>query len=583
MNDKLIRKLFRSTLIIQVCSAMTVVLGVFVDGAVTGACLGAKAMASYGFALPMTTIFSGLASLFATGISVLCGQTISSGDKEGTNRIFSQCLTAALAISFLLAAVGLLCAESIAGILGADPESLPETANYLRGFMIGVPGLFAMFILMPVMQIDGDRNRALYAMMCNMGLNITLDLLNGLVFHQGLFVMALATTAGTYLGLGVLLLHFRKPGIMFRIRLSRPTGRILKEMLPYGFADTLQQICRSVLNISLNWILLSVSSSLAVSAFSAIFSASTICMALGVGIGESTAVINSVLVGEKDGDSIRNLAKTALRYTLITNSVLIIVLFVFASPFMTLFLNSEPEALELATTGFKFFVFSILFYGINTFWQAYYQSMKLIRLSYAYAVLNNLVCISLSAFLMSRLWGTNGVWLAFAVGEIISLAIIVLWNITHGKGRTILDKMLYIHDGFADDILSSRGWSCATLDETIDISEAIRSFCTSEGASTRTSFALSLAAEELCTNIIQYGFNDGKQHSIDVRICKLTDGWMMRIRDDCQLFNPVQYVEMYNESDPTAHIGIRMTQGLVRKIEYISALKLNNLLLEMNR
>ena len=58
---------------------------------------------------------------------------------------------------------------------------------------------------------------------------------------------------------------------------------------------------------------------------------------------------------------------------------------------------------------------------------------------------------------------------------------------------------------------------------------------------------------------------------------------MMRIRDDCQLFNPVQYVRLFDETDPTAHIGIRLIRGLTRRIEYVSALKLNNLLIEVNQ
>ena len=580
MNDRLIRKLFKSTLTVQVCTALTVVLGVFVDGAVTGGCLGARAMASYGFALPFTTIVSGLASLFATGISVLCGQTISSGDRQGTNRIFSQCATAAMMVSLFLAAAGLLGAESLAGMLGADPESLPETVNYLRGFMIGVPGLFLMFILMPVMQIDGDRDRALIAIVCNMGLNIMLDLLNGFVFHGGLFIMALATTAGTYLGLAVLLLHFRKPDIMFRLKPAGPTGKVLREMFAFGFADTLQQLSRSVLNICLNWILLSVSSALAVSAFSAIFSTSTLVMALGVGIGETTAVINSVLVGEKDVESIRNLAKAALKSTLILNLMLIGVLFVFAPQFMWLFLSSEPEALELGITGFRFFIFSILFYGFNTFWQAFYQSMKLIRLSYAYAVVSNFLCIAVSAFLLSRFMGTDGVWLAFPVGECLSLVIFILWNMAHGEGRTPMDRMLRISGGFTENILSCRGWSCADREEAVKVSEGIHDFCVSEGASRRTAFVLALAAEELCANVLCYGFSDGKPHSIDLKVLKLADGWMMRVRDDCKLFDPVRYVQLFDDADPAAHIGIRLTRGMARRIEYVSTLKLNNLLLE---
>ncbi|WP_371263041.1 hypothetical protein [Selenomonas ruminantium] len=51
--------------------------------------------------------------------------------------------------------------------------------------------------------------------------------------------------------------------------------------------------------------------------------------------------------------------------------------------------------------------------------------------------------------------------------------------------------------------------------------------------------------EELGVNIIRHGFNDGKPHAIDVRILAKEKEIILRIRDDCRPFNPVNYYRIY--------------------------------------
>ena len=67
------------------------------------------------------------------GISVLCGKTIGSGNKDETNRVFSQCLCFALLVGITITAIVLLGAQPIAMLLGSSGDYLPETAAYLRG------------------------------------------------------------------------------------------------------------------------------------------------------------------------------------------------------------------------------------------------------------------------------------------------------------------------------------------------------------------------------------------------------------------------------------------------------------------
>lgn len=579
MNDQIIKRVFSRTLTIQILTALTAVLGVFVDGAVTGGCLGETAMASYGIALPLTTIFAGIASVFSTGISVLCGKTISTGDRQGANRILSQGMIAAAALGLCLLVIGFLGAEQLAALLGAKGELLNGAMDYIRGLVLCVPALIVMVALMPIMQIDGDRNRALRAIVCTTLINIVLDLTNGFVLHRGLFVMAIATTISYYTGAFVLLLHFRNPSAMFHLSPVFPRLNVVRDIISYGFPDAMQQISRSALNISLNRILLVVSGAGSVSAFSAIYSASTLCMSLGTGIGESVSVINGVLSGEKDVQSIKNLLKTALKTTLASNAALSAVMFLASPIAMRLFLSPETDAFALAVQGFRFYSLSIIVYGINVVWRAYYQSMHLVRLAYPYVIVNNFLSVALSALLLGSFFGANGVFLSFLVGETLTLVIFAAGNFANSSGMAGFNRMMRISNDFTEGIISIRSWSCANLNEIEAVSAAIGEFCREEGARPRTSFVLSLAAEEFCVNIYQYGFIDKKIHSIDVRVLRLQDGWMIRIRDDCELFDPVRYVQMHDESALDAHIGIRMMKKLVRRIEYVSALKMNNLLI----
>ena len=87
MNNRLINKMFFNTTVVQFFSMLIMELGVFVDGAIIGGCLGSEAMASYGFALPIATVISGVSTFFFAGISALCGRAIARGDTKTSNAL----------------------------------------------------------------------------------------------------------------------------------------------------------------------------------------------------------------------------------------------------------------------------------------------------------------------------------------------------------------------------------------------------------------------------------------------------------------------------------------------------------------
>ncbi len=586
-NDLIVKKMFQSVMLVQVLSAVTAFVGSVVDGIVIGSFLGVKAMAAYGIAVPMASIFSGIANIFGTGVSVLCGKYIGEGDKEKTNRIFNGALLMSLVVSIALLLVVFLGAEPIAVALGADGVLVEESAAYLRGFALASPALVWGIILLPIMQLDGDKNRALTTVFVMTAVNIAGDFLNVFVLHQGLWGMALATTVSYYAGLVILLLHFGRHRGIFFLRLRIPSFAEMGNVLSYGFQGALQFVLRSLLVVTLNHVILNISNSTSVAAYSAIYTVSIVCMALGMGAGQSVSLVTSIFSGERDAESIRLLLKESVRSAIIGNAILTGVVAIGASVIIRPFLSSDPEAIGIGGEGLRLFAFCLIFYAINNILRSYYQAMHFLKLAYSYVVLDNYLMIAGFAFAFSRLFGLNGVWLSFLAGEVMSLlcflfiGAISCGKYKHKKKKDWTDIVMHIDDSFEQSILAFKSWSCATVDEVEQVSSSVLLFCRENGGNQKQALAMSIAVEEMCMNILRYGFKEGGDYSIDVKIMKTESGWKMRIRDNCDAFDPVHYLENYNFTDEAAHIGINMVNSLAKNINYTYTLKINNLLIEI--
>ena len=116
--------------------------------------------------------------------------------------------------------------------------------------------------------------------------------------------------------------------------------------------------------------------------------------------------------------------------------------------------------------------------------------------------------------------------------------------------------------------------SLGSMEEVLAYSRKLQAFCLQEGADQRTAGRISLAVEELAGNVMRYGFTDGKKHSMDIRVTHKED-WILRIRDDCEKFDPVAFFE--KDPDAENHIGLRMILKQAKEVRYTSTLDLNNL------
>ena len=144
-----------------------------------------------------------------------------------------------------------------------------------------------------------------------------------------------------------------------------------------------------------------------------------------------------------------------------------------------------------------------------------------------------------------------------------------------------LTELLTMDEGFGVPRDRRLAITVREAGEVPAVSERVIAFCREMGPDAKRAFHAGLCMEELTANVVQHGFCDGKQHSVELRVVKKADTLLLRIKDDCRRFNPKEVVDMMDPADVTHNIGLRIVSRFAREMNYNSALGLNVLSIEL--
>ena len=201
-----------------------------------------------------------------------------------------------------------------------------------------------------------------------------------------------------------------------------------------------------------------------------------------------------------------------------------------------------------------------------------------------------------------------GIWISFVFSQAATLVIqvavaLISWHKKHatsGSAATglassfsqeaqvfnpvhasLVDKMLYLPDGFQSDWKASAVFECGKEPgDATRCSEEVADWCRENGIDPKRSYLLSLAVEEMAGNIAQHGFAKTKKPAIDIRlVAKEDESVILRIRDNGAEFNPMDYD--ISSDDPAKCIGIKLVRSTMTNMDYHSTVGLNNVVITL--
>ena len=585
-QEKLIARLFRDTLIIFLLSMFVAIICWIIDGGIIGNFLGTDSIAAFGLTMPYQRFIGIFANVVMIGMQVLCSKSLSIGNLREANEIFSQAVFATLTVSFSMTVGTILFAEQIADLLGAS-ESLGEirtlTIDFLQAYAFALPAMALLVMLMPIMQLDCDRQRTLISSVTLSICDIAGDLIIVFVFDGELWKIALTTTISYWIAVGILILHFFKSTASFKFLPEAVSTKNLRQMILIGLPEIFGRGSLVLKTAFLTRTSISLAGGVGVAAFAAIENFSDFLSTFPKALGSSMQMIAGILIGEQDRNSILLLMKLALKYSLIITLSVTVAVFL-AAPIIADFYTFDADitAYQMTLEGFKLFIAFLPLSTIGIIFHYFYQAYGRFKLASTLAVVSNVGFIVPIVLLLTPHFGMAGLWLAFPLSNVAFLLTIFFLTCRHcGRITFRLEDYLLLPDDF--DVAKDKQLNITVVSkaEVLGLSETAQNFCESHGIDERRSMFAGICIEEMAGNIVDYGFDDGEKHFVDVRV--IVDGQqvIIRIRDDCRSFDPKKQVELYNSEDPTAHIGIRLCKKIATEFNYVNVLKLNNLIIKI--
>ena len=584
-QDKLISRLFKDTLIIFLLSLFVSTIGYVIDGILTGEFLGTEAIAAFGLTMPYQKFVTIFPSVVVLGMQVLCSKFLGRGELHTANGIFSLAVIVTLIAALLMMCATLLFTTQIADILDAKEELgviRPLTIDFLQAYSFGLPAITAVTIFTPIMQLDNDRQQAVISAVVLALCDIAGDLINVFVLDGGLWGMGIATTISYWIAAGVLLLHFLKANSNFKFLSEAVSLKHFRQMILIGLPVIFGR-GTAVLRLEFfTRMSVALASGVGVAAYAAIENFSGLLEIIPKAFGSSTQMIGGILIGERDKNSILRLMKLALKYSLIISLIITAAVLWGAPTIADLYTHDDATDYQMTLEGFQLAIAFLPLCAVGIIFTYYYQACGRFKLVSNLTVAGNVGFVVPIALLLTPHFGINGLWLSFPLSYVAFLLVIFFITCRHcGRITFRLEDYLLLPEDF--DVANDKQLNITVTNkaEVLGLSERTQTFCEDCGIDGRRSMFAGICIEEMAGNIVDYGFDGGEKHFVDVRVIVKGEQVIIRLRDDCRPFDPKKWAKIHNPEDAASHIGIRLCRKISTDFNYVNVLKLNNLIIKL--
>lgn len=170
--------------------------------------------------------------------------------------------------------------------------------------------------------------------------------------------------------------------------------------------------------IIFNMLILGLEGNVGVAAYGVVANISIVVTALYTGLAQGMQPLLSTCYGKNDPLQIRKIMCYGQIAMTVFSAAMYGVLFIFA-PQVTAVFNSEGNEVlqKIAEVGLKLYFASNIFLGFNTVAATFFTSVERALPAHILSLLRGFVLIIPLAFVMSVLWGMNGIWLCVPVTE----------------------------------------------------------------------------------------------------------------------------------------------------------------------
>ena len=577
----LVSRLYWRLLPVLILSCVVISANAFIDSVFAGRFLGTQAMALIGLFGPVSTLFSGLASVFASGAQQLCCSEMGDGNSRRLRQIFNAGLMFLLGSGIFCGVLLFLFRRELAAGLGTRGTMQAELSAYMVGISLGIVGQLLSCYLMPFLQINGHNRLSYLAMAVNLVGNMGFNTLFVAVLSWGLLGMGLATSLSSLFCVGVMLPVFCKKKELAHFDPHCLKVRDLVDIARIGSPVLMFHAGLFIKNYGMNCALLNGSIMDSVAVLTLQGSLCGILGALGFSSGTVVQMLSSFFIGEGDRKSVLEVFAVSMKNGLSLCILAILLLLSCSMPILRLFGLEGGATQAMALRMLRMLCLAILLNLVLTVLVKLLQAAEKLALANAITFLENAFQGVFALLFVGKL-GADAAWAANSVATALCLLVVMVYGLS-GGADCWRDPLRFLHfpTDFGSAVDARMTLTICSQELVMDAARGLMEFCKRQGMSERACMTAGVCVEELAGNVVKHGFQNQKSGTVWVLATIQNKTLTLRIRDNCIRFDPKEYLRLSVQDYTSEHIGIRLVAGLAESVEYKNMFGMNMLTIEV--
>ena len=389
--------------------------------------VGDLGLAAYGLVSPIYSLISALGLFIGVGGSTKFMMHCGKNQQEQAQKTFSMSISIVIILGIILVTLGIFGAEWLARQLGADSETLPYAADYLRLILLG--GVLFLFknTLLPYVRNDGNPKLSVIGLVVSCLGAILIDYILVIKLELGIIGAAIAMLSMGLIATLTLSLQLFKKGTNLVIRRFRFTFKEFILTIKNGSSAFITEFAPGIVALVFNFTIYKISGNLGLSAYTIIANINMFIALIFSGIAEGSQPLISRFYSEDKVLELNTVKKWILAFAGSIGLIVYGVLVIFAPSIVNIFNNSGDANLAvIAITGIKLYFIGSFFAGINISLGSICAAKGKSLMSIFLALLRSVIILIPAVSILSSFMDLNGVWLAMPVAEILTLSITLL-------------------------------------------------------------------------------------------------------------------------------------------------------------
>jgi len=391
------------------------------DSIFIGHGVGALAISGLALTFPLMNLAAAFGSLVGIGASTLMSVRLGQKDYETANKILGNVFILNIILGLAYTVVMLLFLDPILYFFGASAATLPYAHQYMVVLLLGNVVTHMYLGLNALLRSTGRPQKAMYATLLSVLINIILNPLFIFVFKWGIQGSAFATVISQTLMLiwQINIFSNKKHLIHLKKGVFRLQRKIVVDSLAIGLAPFMMNAASCVIVVIINQELIRYGGDLAVGAYGIVNRVVFLFMMIVMGFNQGMQPIAGYNFGAGHYERVTEVLKRTIFWATAVTTFGFIIGQLFPHAVASVFTN-DKKLIDLASDGLRIVLIFFPIIGFQMVTSNFFQSIgmagKAIFLSLTRQLLFLLPCL----LILPHIFGVKGVWYSLPSADLAS-------------------------------------------------------------------------------------------------------------------------------------------------------------------